>query len=117
MSHDHRFVAFTLDDSGCENFQAYVKDMLTGNFVLEFDNVQNIEWGNTSDPYVVYYTYVIYGFATNPRPDVEWYRYAPTTHQHFVLVIQSSLDESLRPNTVHRCLFEVDDDGLVRLAF
>jgi protease II len=57
VSHDHKYLAFTIDETGDETFRAYVKNLRTGELEHRIENANCIEWANT-EPYALYYTYV-----------------------------------------------------------
>ena len=56
LSHDHKYLAFTLDSTGEELFDLYIKDLETHQIKLHVENVNCVEWGNTSTPYTLYLT-------------------------------------------------------------
>ncbi len=58
VSPDHTLLAFTVDRTGAEVYDGYVKDLASGELILHLENVNCIEWGGGSAPYSLLYTCV-----------------------------------------------------------
>ena len=59
VSHDHKYLAFTVDKTGEQRCSAYVKNLQTGQLDHRVDNANCIEWANTAAPYMLYFTQVV----------------------------------------------------------
>ena len=58
VSPDHKYLAFTLDETGEERFSCYIKHLASGRLEHRLDNANCIEWANTTKPYALYFTCV-----------------------------------------------------------
>eukprot|EP00750_Incisomonas_marina_P021079 INCI4158.2.p1 GENE.INCI4158.2~~INCI4158.2.p1 ORF type:complete len:813 (-),score=105.12 INCI4158.2:140-2236(-) len=56
VSPDHKYLAFTLDETGEERFSCYIKHLASGRLEHRLDNANCIEWANTTKPYALYFT-------------------------------------------------------------